>query len=162
MRRSRTQSSLPAAAAAPWTSLTLLLVCLCMSAVAFDNRQLAFALPTSTTPPRKLSIPTPYLIYVTPPVPTEAEPQEAWFQRVSLAKGGLASRRHTPLTPPSDIPQVKQCAQAGVPIIQIRDKVLPLEVCDKMEKKMRCFSHPPAYCLPYPSSIPPTRPLPPT
>lgn len=160
MRRNRTQPSFSAAVAGPWTCLTLLLVCLCMSAVAFDNRKLA--LPTSTTPPRKLSIPTPYLVYVTPIVPTEAESQEAWFQRVSLAKGGLASRRHTPLTPPSDIPQVKQCAQAGMPIIQIRDKVLPPEVCDEMEKKMRCFSHPPAYCLPYPSSIPPTRPLPPT
>ncbi len=74
MRSSRTPPIFLLASAVPWMGLTLI-ICI-MSVVAIRQQ-----LPPSTTPP-KLSIPTPYLVYVTPAIPTEAGEQKAWFEKV--------------------------------------------------------------------------------
>jgi len=77
--------------AVPLTSLTLIVWII--SVVALRQQ-----LPPSTTPP-KLSVPTPYLVYVTPAIPAGAEEQKAWFEKVILAKCGLTSLESSSLFP---------------------------------------------------------------
>jgi len=143
MRRIRAQSYFPAAATAAWVALALL-VCLSMLSPIT-----AFALPSKATP-RKLSISTPYLVYVTPTIPTETEPREAWFERVSLA--GISQTCKSPYSLPLTFHtrQVQQCAQAGVPMVQIRDKVLPSEVREAGRGSSSGITHPPACSISHP------------
>ena len=145
MRRSRAQPSLPAAVEASWTCLTLL-ICLCMKAVAIPRQ--AFVTPSTT--PRKLSIPTPYLVYVTPPIPTEAGPREAWFERVSPAKSGLVSLRHTPHSSlPLTFHRSSNAPRPACPWCKFGIRCCLPRYVMKRKRNLKLF-YLPVHCIPYP------------